>query len=52
MGWTPGTSVVFFETPSGVVMLGREQLKTDLVADLLAERRDAALREEVATPPT
>ena len=49
-----GTSLVLFETPRGLVLLSRAQLKElvradlaglDLVAVLLAERRGAAARE-------
>ena len=59
MGFSEGTPVVLLETPSGVVMLSREQLKTqvrrdmagaNLITELLTERRDAARREDAATP--
>lgn len=53
-GLSEGTSLMLFETPRGLVLLSRAQLKElvradlaglDLVADLLAERRGAAARE-------
>ncbi len=56
-GLTPGTALVLLETPTGLVLLTREQLRdrvraelagTDLVADLLADRRAAAAAEDVA----
>lgn len=52
-----GTPLVLIDTPHGVVMTTRDQLKElvradlagrDLVRDLLAERRAAAEREDVA----
>ena len=54
---TPGTPVVLFETPSGVVLCTREQLKSlvrerladrDLVAELIADRRREAEADDVA----
>jgi AbrB family looped-hinge helix DNA binding protein len=56
-GLTEGTPMVLLETPAGLVLLTREQLRTrvreeldglDLVADLLAERRIAAAQEDAA----
>lgn len=53
----PGSTVILLETPRGVLLLTREQLKdlvrdelagADLVAELLAERRRAASVEDVA----
>ncbi len=53
-GLIEGTSLVLFETPRGLVLLSREQLKElvradlaglDLVADLMAERSRAAALE-------
>jgi AbrB family looped-hinge helix DNA binding protein len=52
-----GTVLVLFETPSGFVLLTREQLRDrvradladlDLVGDLLADRRLEASREDGA----
>ncbi len=54
-GLTEGTPLVLLDTPSGVVMMSREQLKArvrselaglDLVGELLAERRRAAVDED------
>jgi AbrB family looped-hinge helix DNA binding protein len=54
---TEGTPMVMLETPDGLVLLTREQLLArvrhdveglDLVADLLAERRQAATEEDGA----
>lgn len=54
-GLTEGTTLVLLETPSGIVLLTRQQLRDrvreelaglDLVGDLLAERRTAAARED------
>jgi len=56
-GLSEGTPLVLLETPSGLVLLTREQLRDrvrgelqglDLVADLLADRRRAAQREDAA----
>ena len=54
-GLEEGTPVVFLETPDGMVLMTREQLKRavrrdlsgrDLVGELLAERRRAAAEED------
>jgi AbrB family looped-hinge helix DNA binding protein len=54
-GLTEGAVLIMLETPDGLVLLTREQLKarvradlagTDLVAELLGERRAAAAAEE------
>ena len=56
-GWTEGTNLVFLETPGGVLMLTRPQLRDlvrgqlagrDLVEQLLADRRAAATMEDRA----
>ena len=56
-GLVPGTPVTLIESPDGIVLLTREQLKRmvrrdlaglDLVADLVAERRLAAAHEDAA----
>jgi AbrB family looped-hinge helix DNA binding protein len=56
-GLREGTPLVLLETPTGLVMLTREQLRSrvrrelaglDLVAELLADRRRAAEREDAA----
>lgn len=56
-GLSPGTPVTLIESPDGIVLLTREQLKrmvrrdlagVDLVSDLMAERRRAAADEDVA----
>ena len=56
-GLVEGTPVVLLDTPKGIVLLTREQLKElvradlsglDLVADLLSERRRDAAAEDVA----
>lgn len=56
-GLREGTPLVLLETPHGLVLLTREQLRArvrrelegiDLVSELLAERRRAAEREDVA----
>ena len=53
-GLVEGTPLIVFDTPSGIVLLTREQLRarvrselagTDLVEELLAERRAAAQAE-------
>lgn len=55
--WHQGTPLLLVETPGGVVILTREQGKAlvreqlsgeSLVDALLAERREAARREDVA----
>ena len=55
LGLLPGTPLVLLEAPDGLVLLTREQLRdrvraglqgVDVVADLLAERRAAALEED------
>lgn len=52
-----GTELVLLETPSGLALLTREQLKdrvradlagADLVDGLLAQRREAALAEDAS----
>jgi AbrB family looped-hinge helix DNA binding protein len=57
VGLTEGTPVVLIDTPTGVVLSRREQLKdmvradlagTELVDALLAERRRAAAAEDAA----
>lgn len=56
-GLVEGRPVVLLDTPKGIVLLTREQLKElvradlsglDLVADLLSERRREAAAEDVA----
>lgn len=56
-GLAAGTPLVLVETPTGMVVLTREQLRRrvldelqdlDLVGELLAERRVAADREDAA----
>ncbi len=56
-GLRAGTPLILLETPHGLVLLTREQLRVrvrseldglDLVSELLAERRRAAEREDVA----
>lgn len=56
-GLREGTPLVFVETPRGVLMLTRSQLRdlvrsdlvgSDVVATLLADRREAAAREDPA----
>jgi len=56
-GLAEGTPLILLETPTGLVLLTREQLQArvrdeldglDLVADLLADRRRAAQREDAA----
>lgn len=55
-GLVEGRPVVLFDTPKGIVLLTREQLKElvradlsglDLVADLLSERQRDAAAEDV-----
>ena len=57
VGLAEGVSVVMIDTPGGVVLLTREQLKTrvrsdladvDLVGALLAERRGEAVSDDAA----
>jgi len=56
-GLTEGTTMVLLETPSGIVLMTREQLRDrvrdelsglDLVGELLAERRASAATEDAA----
>lgn len=56
-GLVEGTPLVLLDTPGGLVLLTREQLRdrvraelagTDLVAELLAERRQAAAADDAA----
>ena len=56
-GLTEGTTLVLLDTPDGLVLLTRDQLRArvrrelagvDLVGDLLADRRRAAAHEDVA----
>lgn len=56
-GLSEGTPLVLLETPTGLVLLTREQLRArvrdelaglDLVAELLADRRRAAQQEDAA----
>lgn len=56
-GINEGTVLVLLETPDGLVLLTREQLRdrvradlagTDLVAELLADRRAVAAAEDAA----
>lgn len=56
-GLVEGTTMVLFETPAGIVLMTRSQLRDrvrdelsglDLVAGLLAERRAAAAVEDAA----
>ncbi|MBY5162111.1 AbrB/MazE/SpoVT family DNA-binding domain-containing protein [Salsipaludibacter albus] len=56
-GFDPGDVLVLIDTPGGVLMVGRERLRelvrqdlegTDLVADLLRERRAASASEDPA----
>jgi AbrB family looped-hinge helix DNA binding protein len=56
-GLTEGTRLVLIETPNGLILLTREQLKArvraelaglDLVKELLAERRAQADAEDAA----
>ena len=57
VGLTVGTELVLLETPTGLVLLTREQLRDrvradlaglDLVGELLAERRKNAADEDAA----
>ncbi|MDE0231703.1 MAG: AbrB/MazE/SpoVT family DNA-binding domain-containing protein [bacterium] len=54
-GLSPGTPLVLLETAGGLVLMTRQQLRSrvreelagvDLVAELLADRRRAAERED------
>jgi len=56
-GFAEGTPLILLETPGGLVLLTREQLRArvrleleglDLVAELLADRRRAAEQEDAA----
>jgi len=56
-GIDEGTVLILFESPGGLVLLTRDQLRdrvraelagTDLVSDLLAERRRNAADEDAA----
>lgn len=58
-GFTSGTRLVLLETPAGLVLLTRAQLRTrvrddlagvDLVGELLTERRKGAAAEDDACP--
>lgn len=57
LGLDEGTPLVLLETPDGLVLLTREQLRTrvraelagtNLVTELLAERRRVAAQEDAA----
>ncbi|MBI1844184.1 MAG: AbrB/MazE/SpoVT family DNA-binding domain-containing protein [Actinobacteria bacterium] len=56
-GLVEGTTLILLDTPAGLVLLTREQLRArvrselqglDLVGELLAERRAAAEQEDAA----
>jgi AbrB family looped-hinge helix DNA binding protein len=56
-GLAVGTNLILLETPSGIVLLTRDQLRDrvraelsglDLVGELLTERRASAARDDVA----
>jgi AbrB family looped-hinge helix DNA binding protein len=56
-GLAEGTPLILLETPTGIVLLTREQLRLrvqdelaglDLVAELLADRRQASTAEDAA----
>jgi len=56
-GFDPGDVLVLIDTPGGVVLVNRDRLRdlvrsdlagTDLVADLLRDRRNAASEEDAA----
>lgn len=56
-GWSEGTALAVLDTPDGVVLMTKDQLLahlrrelagTDLVAELLADRRAAAAAEAMA----
>lgn len=56
-GLAEGTILILLETPNGLVLLTRDQLRArvrdelaglDLVAELLADRRQAAVAEDAA----
>ena len=55
-GLSPGTPLILLETPGGLVLMTRRQLRSrvreelaglDLVTELLADRRRAAQEEDV-----
>lgn len=55
-GLSPGTPLILLETPKGLVLMTRRQLRSrvreelaglDLVAELLADRRRSAQEEDV-----
>ena len=57
VGLSEGTPLILLETPTGLVLLTREQLRArvrdelagvDLVAELLSDRRRAAQQEDAA----
>ena len=57
LGLTAGTPLILLETPDGLVLMTREQLRAsvrnelsglNLVADLLADRRRVAAQEDEA----
>lgn len=56
-GLVEGSTLILLETPAGIVLLTREQLRArvreelaglDLVTELLADRRRASLAEDAA----
>jgi AbrB family looped-hinge helix DNA binding protein len=56
-GLVEGTTLILLDTPSGIVLLTRDQLRTrvrdelagcDLVAELLADRRAASAAEDAS----
>ncbi len=56
-GWEQGTALLFIETPHGVVLATRDQVKdlvraqlagASLVDELLTERREQATRDDAA----
>ncbi len=60
-GWSEGTALAVLDTPDGVVLMTKEQLLahlrselagSDLVAELLADRRVAAAAEAEAVSGT
>ena len=57
LDWSQGTTLLFIETSDGVIVATREQAKSlmrrqlggsDLVGELLAERREAARADDAA----
>ena len=59
-GLSPGTPVTLIESPDGIVLLTRDQLKrmvrrdlagANLVAELIAERRRIAAEEDAVSRP-